>query len=538
MNSEFRQRTPGEYVRIIWNNKWLILLPTLAISIAVAYVVYRLPNVYESTTLVVVKPPTIPNSVVPSLTDVDISLRLNTITQVVMSRTTLQPLIERFDLYTTERSRGESMEALLEQMRRDVVVEVDRSRNDITNAFRITYRGRDPKTTQRVAAELAQQYTNAQTKDVTTTSSTTKAFFQQQADEAKAKLEAIDQQRLEYMQSRVGTLPTEAGALIGQLTGLRENQKTLMTEIGRMRDQRNALSSQLSELEKQSKEDKVDIIDQMTDPKATPAYAALVSRKSQLEAEYQSMLTTLKPKNPDVLQKKAEIDSVQREMTSMIDEQKIKVEEKRQKLENRSDPRISNLKTNLQLIENEIARQQKSLDSSEGQISALEQRLNSVPGTEVGLEKLNRDYQTQKTIYDSLLENKQKADLASNVATNQQGEQIQVIDPASFPDRPVAPKRERLFGLGILLGLGVGILLAAAREIPRLLTIQSTKDAEHYTGLPVLAAVPQMMTSRERMRLRVRQTALAAAGLVVTLLSIPALILLLKATHIFERFAV
>ncbi len=38
MSVEFRQRTPGEYARILWNRKWLIVLPTIAVAVAVAWV--------------------------------------------------------------------------------------------------------------------------------------------------------------------------------------------------------------------------------------------------------------------------------------------------------------------------------------------------------------------------------------------------------------------------------------------------------------------------------------------------------------------
>ena len=73
------------------------VVPILAASgpVAIAIVVLRLPNVYESTTLVVVKPPTIPDSVAPSLT-VDLTLLLNNINQVVTSRSTLEPLVLKY----------------------------------------------------------------------------------------------------------------------------------------------------------------------------------------------------------------------------------------------------------------------------------------------------------------------------------------------------------------------------------------------------------------------------------------------------------
>jgi uncharacterized protein involved in exopolysaccharide biosynthesis len=62
MSVEFRQRTPSEYLKILLRRKWLIILPLIAVTTAVTWVVYRLPDVYESVTLIVVKPSTLPNS--------------------------------------------------------------------------------------------------------------------------------------------------------------------------------------------------------------------------------------------------------------------------------------------------------------------------------------------------------------------------------------------------------------------------------------------------------------------------------------------
>ena len=498
MSVEFRQRTIGEYVQIVWNRKWLILLPTIAIATAIAWVVYRLPNVYESTTLVVVKPPTIPNAIVPRLSDTDLALRLNNITQIVTSRTTLQPLIERYPtLYQLERSRGESVEALIEKMRKDMSVGIE-ARENFANAFVIKFKGRDPRTTQAITAELASQYIAAETTDTTQTSSTTKQFFEDQIKQAKDQLEEIDTRRVQYMQRNLNNLPSSAGSLLGQLSGLRDQQRTLMMEMGRLRDQRTALSNQLADLEKQSEQDRFDVIEQVTDPKSTTGYAQLASRKAQLEAEYQNMLVTLKPKNPDVIAKKAELTAIQREIDQLVEEGKSKLEERRKRVENRTDPRIVTLRGNLKLVDGELIRQQKSLDLIDKQIGELQERINTMPSAEIELDKLNRDYTIQKTRYDDLLAKKVAIDLSADVATNQQGEKIQVIDPANFPERPVAPKRPLLMAMGVALGLAVGLLLAGLVEVPRLLTIQSTRDAEYYTGMPVLISVPELLTPRER----------------------------------------
>ena len=66
MSVEFRPRKLGEYANIALKRKWIILLPTVAIGLSIAYAVYRLPDVYESVTLIVVKPSTLPNTVVPT----------------------------------------------------------------------------------------------------------------------------------------------------------------------------------------------------------------------------------------------------------------------------------------------------------------------------------------------------------------------------------------------------------------------------------------------------------------------------------------
>ena len=117
MGVEFRQRTPSEYLRVAWKRKWLIVFPTIAVAVAVSYVVFHLPDVYESSTLIVVKPSTLPTGVVPQLSDETLTRQLTSIAQVVTSRSSLEPLLLKYDLYRTERQRGEPIESLIDVMR-------------------------------------------------------------------------------------------------------------------------------------------------------------------------------------------------------------------------------------------------------------------------------------------------------------------------------------------------------------------------------------------------------------------------------------
>jgi len=116
MSVEFRQRTAGEFVKMIKRRKWMILLPVLTMTAAIGYVVYKLPSVYESKTLLTIKPPTISDKVVQSLTEEDLSQRLQTINTEVLSRNSLEPMVAKYKLFELERNAVVPMELIVEKM--------------------------------------------------------------------------------------------------------------------------------------------------------------------------------------------------------------------------------------------------------------------------------------------------------------------------------------------------------------------------------------------------------------------------------------
>lgn len=537
MSVEFRQRTLSEYAEMLWRRKWLIVLPAVAVTLAVAWVVWRLPNTYESKTLLTVRPASISTSVVPQLSDSDLSIRINNIGQEVVSRTSLEPLITRYDLYAVERQRGEPMDVLVERMRtKDINIQINSSR-DVTNGFQLSFRGPEPRVTKAVTEALAAKYVDAQSKAARDESSQTKDFFAQKLQQAKDELEAVDRARLEVMMRNKESLPAGTAAMIGQLNGYREEQKSVLTTLGLLRERRSILNTQRADLEKQRAQEIDNIVEVVGDPKQTPNYIELSKRKRQFESDRQQLLTKFKPKHPEVLAKDVEIKSVQDEIDDILAETKGKIAEKRKKLEVQIDPRLNSFKYELQSVDGQTAALEKRLGTTEAQIADIERRMNAVPNTEVELEKVNREYQTAKANYDSLLLQEQKADIVVSVNANAQGETIAVIDAANLPERPVAPNRPMLIALGFFAGLACGLLFAALFEVPRLLTIQTAVDAEHYTGLPVLVTLPNLFTAREERNFRLRRVSLVAAGLIATVLSVPALAYALKFTRVIEMFA-
>jgi polysaccharide chain length determinant protein (PEP-CTERM system associated) len=538
MSAEFRQRRPSEYLQLFWRRKWMIILPALALAAAIAVVVWRLPNVYESTALLIVQPPTIPNMVAPTSNDSGaLSSRLDSMTQQVQSRSSLEPMIQKYNLYEKERKNGVPMETLVDVMRQHITVDIERGSEDRqAPSFRITYRGREAQSTRAVTAELSAQYVNAQIEDSRKTAEQTRKFFEAQLADAQKDLDGIDKRRLDLMNKNMERLPSTVQSLIAQLEGLREEQKSRITEIGRLSDNVVAMNRQINDLKSLTSDEDAMRIKQMTRPQNSPSYSEMLKQKTKLAGELQIMLTTLRPNNPDVIAKQTELAQVDQQIKDMLDEWNANVAEMTKSSSTRVDMRVSSIEIEKQRTEAEVERQKGMLASADGQIADLDSRINGVPEVQVALESIDQDYKTKKTLYDKLLEKKDEADRLAALNTQQQGELIKVVDAANLPTAPVAPKRLILMGVGLAAGLAFGIFLAGLFELPRLLTIQTVEDAAHYTNLPVLASVPELLTPLEVRRQPQKRLAALAAGVVVTVLSIPVLAIALTLSHVFDRF--
>ncbi|MFS8084276.1 MAG: hypothetical protein ACMG6H_01465, partial [Acidobacteriota bacterium] len=88
------------------------------------------------------------------------------------------------------------------------------------------------------------------------------------------------------------------------------------------------------------------------------------------------------------------------------------------------------------------------------------------------------------------------------------------------------------FGIGIALGL----LLAVAVEMRRLFTIQTAEDARHYTSLPLLASIPELLTPAEARAIPRRHKLAMAAGIAIAFAAVPTLAFVLRLTHVFDKF--
>lgn len=129
----------------------------------------------------------------------------------------------------------------------------------------------------------------------------------------------------------------------------------------------------------------------------------------------------------------------------------------------------------------------------ERQIEQLRQTTNEAGGHEVTLRELERQAETSRGLYEAFL---------SRFKRDAEQERIQranarVLSEANIPVQPSAPRRLRLFMASFLLSLfgGIGLVFLIDRLNGR---VRSAAEAEHLTGLPILAAIPHVKTAVTR----------------------------------------
>src|ERR1035441_1078897 len=136
---------------------WLLVTTTIVFGVA-GIVALRWPDEYRADTLILVDPQKVPERYVNTTVSMDVSGRLSTINQQLMSSTRLQCIIDTYDLYKALKGHR-TQEEIIEQMRGDIKVEIVRNfeggnRNSL-GAFRIVYIGRVAPLVAQVCNQLA-----------------------------------------------------------------------------------------------------------------------------------------------------------------------------------------------------------------------------------------------------------------------------------------------------------------------------------------------------------------------------------------------
>src|SRR5947209_1490626 len=113
-----RELVFNDYTDILKRRRWTLLLPILIIPALAFAIMEMVPQKFTSTTLVIVEQKQVPDDYVQPVLSSDIGSRLASMKEQVMSRSRLQPIIERYGLYPSTSAMSEK----LAEMRKAILV--------------------------------------------------------------------------------------------------------------------------------------------------------------------------------------------------------------------------------------------------------------------------------------------------------------------------------------------------------------------------------------------------------------------------------
>ena len=115
-----------------------------------------------------------------------------------------------------------------------------------------------------------------------------------------------------------------------------------------------------------------------------------------------------------------------------------------------------------------------------------------LPQTQQGYLQVKRDADVAQEIYVMLAKRLEEAKVAEVMVPNE----VQVIDEATLPERPIEPKKAQTLALAAILGLVAGIGYTVAKAL-MYRKIRSSEDVEQYLQLPVLGSIPDADSLKE-----------------------------------------
>jgi polysaccharide chain length determinant protein (PEP-CTERM system associated) len=477
-----RELTPADYIAML-RRRWVLIVIFAVIGPPLAYgVSLFLPSEYVSQTLVLVDQQTVPTDFVRPVDTTDISQRLSSMQQQILSRSRLEPIIHQFGLYPKDANRV-SIDDLVGRLQKAIEVTpvqpMAQTQTVHLPGFFVNVRLDNPRSAQQVCTAITSMFIEQSLSTRQQHSEDTTQFLAQQLADAKAQLDQQDKALADFKLKHSGSLPDEEQTNLNLLTGLTSQLDAATQALARAQQDKgfaeSVLTQQIAAWQASQSGRNPDTMElQLT---------ALQTQLAGLEARYTEDY-------PDVIKTKNDIAVLQKKIAEN-DNQTTSAESGKPPRPLAEPGQITQLRAQVHAFEQVIAEKSKEQEQIKQQIRLYQDRVQSSPVVEEQYKELTRGYQTALDSYNDLQKKRDQSQMATELERQQEGEQFRVLDPANLPDKPSFPNR-RLFALsGLGGGLGLGLGLAFLLEM-RDTSMRTERDVEFVLRLPVLAMVPEI----------------------------------------------
>ena len=460
-----------DYFTILKRRWWIIGIPAIILPVLAVVATLYIPAQYVSQSSVQIGQQKVSNDLVKSIVTEDISSRLASINQQIESRSSILPIVEKFNLYSDQKLTMDDRIALARKN-----IDIQALGTGFAHAsgipgFTIAFTANDAHTAQLVCAEITSLFITANLTDQTDATAGSTDFIKEQLNNAKTTLDDQDAKMADFERKYFGMRPEDEGNNVSFLNSLNSQLGAATQELSRMEQDKSLMESMLA-----------------SQATATPATVspqtqeqqlqALLTQRDNLAQHYTASYLPLVTINRQIadLQAKMAHPSAQANAAAPA--------------ATGGNDSVAVRDLRARISANDLAIQQKRNEQAQinKQIHDYQTRIQSTPQVEEEYKQLTRDTQTSQALYDSLLAKLNQAQMATDLQNRQQGETFSILDPANLPDNPTFPKRRIFASGGLAGGLALGLLFVALLEY-RDTALRTERDIWAFTQLPTLAVI-------------------------------------------------
>jgi uncharacterized protein involved in exopolysaccharide biosynthesis len=554
---------PIDYLAILRRRIHWLIWPALLVFLAAAAVALSLPNVYKSEATIMIEEQRIPGGLVASTVTTYADQRIQTIKQEAMSRSKILDLVKKFDLYPDQRQKI-STDALVKKVKESISIKPlsatvrtgksDRS-NSVTIAFMLSFEGKSPRKVQAVVNDLASFFLVKNLKARQASAKGTTDFLQKQAEKANQSVSELDKEIAKFKEAHIEELPEFMRLNLQKVEKINEKMNNTDQQILALQEQSilvkyklafvdpysgvggRVLSNEekLQELELRYTEFKSKYSERHPKVNALKKEIEILrnmveqfqdlnqkrNRLKEVEQNLAQLLSRYSDQHPVVFRIKAEMKALKKEIEAEENYGNNIEKTGQVNIRNVTNPAYINLRSELDRINLRLAsleNEKKAFIEEEEQIYA---KLRTMPDVEKRYKDLLMDRENVKRNLNELQRKLQVAMVAEGMEEDRLGESFTMTQPPFLPDEPYKPNRIAIMLLGLILGMGVSVGMAALKEYTDH-SVRLPEEIERLSMHTVLAIIPHIQSPRERRKKIVKSIfiMLAIIGVLATGLAI------------------